>query len=260
MSFEQGFADAERSADNTLKSLAKLATETRRFQKASRLGDIGGLRRSSRQLATLIDAMTDEVGALKNSWPFDESGERTYLEGPYVQELRQAAQAAGLALFERDGQLICPPSIIRVQPADRSVRVDRRRVARLRPSALIAELKANQAKPPRFQPQAFLELLYEAYVLLTEAGRSRPGLGMQTDSPVIQLERVYRAFRLGAGRDYERTDFARDLYLLDSSRVTKTRSGPELSLPASTGTKGGRVFQFVTPRGDVVTYYGIRFA
>ena len=41
----------------------------------------------------------------------------------------------------------------------------------------------------------------------------------------------------GSTADYDQTDFVRDLFLLDRSGVTHTKSGAACSLPASTGTK-----------------------
>jgi hypothetical protein len=63
----------------------------------------------------------------------------------------------------------------------------------------------------------------------------------------------------GSSAAYDHTDFVRDLFLLDRSGVNRTRSGANFSLPASTGTKGGKALSFVAPDGETVTYYGIRF-
>ena len=65
----------------------------------------------------------------------------------------------------------------------------------------------------------------------------------------------------GSTASYDQTDFVRDLFLLDRSGVTRTKSGASCSLPASTGTKGAKgTFSFMAPDGETVTYYGIRFS
>src|SRR5262249_13197664 len=77
------------------------------------------------------------------------------------------------------------------------------------------------------------------------------------------LAEVYRALTLlpNAAKEYDRSDFARDLYSLQSSGTTTTKSGARLSLPASTGTKGSTsIFTFVSPDGQQVLYYGIEFS
>ena len=76
------------------------------------------------------------------------------------------------------------------------------------------------------------------------------------------LADVYEAFTLlpGSTGDYGQSDFARDLFILDRSGLTRTKAGASLSLPASTGTKSARgTFTFVAPDGELVTYFGVRF-
>ena len=78
----------------------------------------------------------------------------------------------------------------------------------------------------------------------------------------MPLDRIYRLLTSlpGINREYDRTDFARDLYNLDSSGLRRTRSGASVSFPASTGTRRPRgLFSFVGPDGRDVEYYGVRF-
>ena len=80
--------------------------------------------------------------------------------------------------------------------------------------------------------------------------------------PVVPLARVYALFTSlpGSSREYDQSDFARDMYFLDSSGVKRVRSGAIVSFPASTGTRSRRgTFSFVSLDGEVVTYYGIQF-
>ena len=81
---------------------------------------------------------------------------------------------------------------------------------------------------------------------------------------VITLLRVYSMLTSlpGATLEYTRTDFARDLYLLDTSGLTNTRTGATASFHASTGARSPRaqdIFTFVDSDGRDVQYYGIRF-
>jgi len=260
--FEQGFSDAERSAEIATKSAAKAEAFARSMQKAARVGDINTWRRAARQLEAQLEALVDEVAAARKAWPFEEEAEVAYLQDAYRDELKAAASAAGVNLAERDGQLVCSPSIIRIQPGDRSVRIDRRRITWLRPSALVAELKKSQARPSGFQAQRFLETLAEAYRLLIDGAPRASTQKRPFDvAPVVQLEKIYSALTLqpGSEREYTRTDFARDLYLLDASGIAETRRGERVSFPASSGTRSGKTFQFITPDGASKTYYGIRF-
>jgi hypothetical protein len=77
----------------------------------------------------------------------------------------------------------------------------------------------------------------------------------------VRLAAIYNALTLlpGAAADYGQSDFGRDIFLLDRSGVSQTRSGPRLSFPRASGSAKG-VFTFVSPDGETVTYFGIRFA
>ena len=132
------------------------------------------------------------------------------------------------------------------------MKVDKRRVTAIRPTALVAVLKANQSKKPPMSTERFPEALYVAYRFVLTGDR---------DGQVLPLMTIYEAFTLmpGTAADYGLSDFARDVYLLDRSGLRETKRQVPFSLPAATGTKGSRSFSAVGPDGDVVAYYGIRF-
>ena len=88
---------------------------------------------------------------------------RKYLKTQYAAELRQTAQEKGLDIYERDGRLIAPPSMVRVLPGELAVRIDRKQTSTIRPSYLAELLLENQKKPVRYQSGAFLEAIYNVY-------------------------------------------------------------------------------------------------
>ena len=251
--FEQGFEETERAADAAARAVGSLVAAAKQFRKAARDGDIAAIRRSSERLASALDAVRQEVANARGSWPFAEDVEATYLRDEYETELMMAAKTAGLRIDQRDGRLLAFPSIVQVVPGDRSLKIDKKRVVAIRPSHVIAALKANQTKKPKFAPEKFIESLFRAYLLI--AGSD--GLGSTQG-----LAAIYGAFTLlpGSAADYGQGDFARDLFLLDRSGITRTKTGAVFSLPASTGTKSSRgTLTFVSPEGELITYYGLRF-
>ena len=253
--WEQAFEAAERAAEATLKAAQALVSETKKMQKAAKVGHIAGIKRSQSALDSALASLGQAVAEAANAWPFAEDDEERHLESDYAGELRQTARERGLAIHERDGQLISHPSIVRILPGARAVRVDRKKVSTIRPSHLAGLLLENQKKRSRYDSDQFLEALYTAYSIVPgeEAGRVAQGQG-----PVVKLARIYDmlVLRPGSRRDYDKTDFARDLYMLQAHGSQRTRTGARVSFH---GTRSAS-FTFVGPDGQVVNYYGIRFA
>ena len=262
VSFEQAFSDTERAADSTLKSAADLVRQARALKKAAQTGNIAAVRRSQDRLDEALSALRQEVDNASSSWPFDDDDEEQYLDDRYAPELRSAAEELGLDIHERDGRLISHPSIVRILPGERAVRVDRKKVSNIRPSHLAAFLLANQNKSSGFRPNRFLESLYTVYSdIVSEESSGRTVRSIS--GRVVPLARIYKLFTSlpGSSREYDRSDFARDLYILDSEGPSRTRSGAVVSFPASAARHGRQSdrFFFIGSDGGSVEYYGIKF-
>lgn len=259
-SFEQAFSEVERAAASTAKSAGDLVKLAKTLEKAAKDGNIAAIKRAQGRLEAALTALGQESANAVDSWPFQEKEEEDYLKNDYTAELRAVAAQKGLNIYERDGSLIAHPAIVRILPGSRAVRIDRKQVSTLRPSRLAETLSQNQHKPPRFHPDRFLRALYDAYLLVTDTQQS--AMADSAQRVVVPLEKIYRAFTSlpGSSRDYDRTDFARDLYHLDSSGTKQTRDGMRLSFHASSGTRGTRdVFSFMDSDGRLIPYYAIRF-
>ena len=255
-SFEQACHDTETAAASTLKSATNIAKLAKDLQKAARVGNIAAIKRSAERLDGALDALRQEVANAVATWPFEDGGEAEYLKEHYAVELRSVAEKNGLVIYERDGRLISYPSIVRIFPGEHAIGIDKKKVSTLRPSYLADLLASNQKKQPRFRSEAFLESLYKVYLQFAEP----TGL---LKEPVMPLARIYEIFTSlpGSNREYDRTEFARSLYFLESNGPSHTRSGARVSFPSSTGTRSARgTFPFVGPDGQVITYYGIRFS
>ena len=261
VSFERAFDDVTNSCDEALKATQTLSRQIRQLRKASQVGNIAQVKRAQARLADTLDELARPVNDAVNAWPYDDEQELQHFQDGYAAELRHVASEKGLHILERDGQLISHPSVVRLMPSDKAVRIDRKKVSTIRPSHLADTLLKAQKNPPRSRPQPFLEALYRVYQAVTRDSSSRRAIG-GTAALVIPLANIYNLFVAlpGVRRDYTATDFARDLYQLDSSGVNTTRSGARVSFPASTGARSARnLYVFVTPDGAEVKYYGIRF-
>ena len=262
-SFEQAFGDMEKAAASTAKSATDLTKLARALEKAAKDGNIAAAKRAQQGMSDALNALRQEVANSVESWPFADDDEQQYLNEGYAHELRTVAAEKGLEIYERDGRMIAHPSILRVLPSSRAVRIDKKQVSTIRPSRLAGILLDIQKKPPRFPAGRFLESLYQVYAEITREEEDPNRMMAARQGRVVQLERVYRLFTSlpGSDREYNRTDFTRDLYLLDRDGPKTTRRGLQVSFPASSGTRGSQgVFSFVAPDGQVVTYYGIQFS
>ena len=261
-SFERAFCDTESAADSTIHvgsgSVTKLA---KLLQKAAKIGNITAIKRNQRNLEAALEVLTQTATNAVQSWPFEAGEEEQYLRDGYAAELRSAASVRGLEIHERDGRMVSHPSIVRILPGERAVRIDKKKVSTIRPSHLTGILLQNQKKPARFPSGRFLEALYKVYSRLVRV--ESPGRMMERGPGlVVPLAGIYEMFISlpGVSRDYTTMEFARDLYQLETSGLMKTKSGSTVSFHASTGTKSGRdVFSFVGPEGQEIKYYGVRF-
>ena len=259
--FERAFSDTEQAAAATLAAAAALVRQAKALQKAAKEGNIAAIKRQQISLDTALSSLGQTVNNSVNIWPFQEEQEEQYLREGYAAELIQVAAAQGLQIHEQDGRLISSPSIVRILPNNQAVRIDKKQTSTIRPSHLVGLLQANQKRASGHRPEQFLESLYRVYVdIIREDSTERLMAGRQ--GRVIPLARIYRLITALpiTRREYNETDFAQDLYQLESSGIKTTRSGATVSFPASTGARSSQgIFTFVDPDGSNVSYYGIRF-
>ena len=256
---EQAFADVEDAAGAALKSAKDLEGLARRLQNAAKQGNIGAIKQAQSGLSGALSALGVAVSAAEGSWTLNEADEEAYIRDGYADELREAAAERGLTLHERDGRLLASPSIVRVLPGERAVRIDRMKTTAIRPSRVAQLLAESQKKPGTYPAPRFLEALHERYVDIVRGNGTATRLVREQQARVVPLARIYRQFtsRPGQQREYTNIDFARDLYLLDTSGVTTTRRGAVVSFHASSGTrspKSGDIFTFVDSDGRDAQY------
>lgn len=256
---EQACEDTQQAADAVLAAAKDLIKVARQLHKSASEGTIAGIKRAQGRLDEAEGSLRHAITGAK-SWPFRDDEEERHLNDGYAAEIRLAADRRGMSIREQDGRLISYPHVVRVLPAKRAVRIDRKQVTAIRPSHLVDLLHKGQQKDSGHRSPAFLEALYRVYSEIV--GKEPPDQLIKGDRPVVRLALIYRLFTSlpGAQRDYTTTDFARDLYLLDAGGPRHTRNGAVVSFPSSTGARASRdTFPFVGRDGQEVRYYGIKF-
>ena len=146
MTFEQGFAVAEQAAGVAGKVAVTLTSAAKQMQKAAAEGDLFKMKKSAERMAALVESMRQEVVNAKTAWPFELEDEETYLRDSYAEEVIATAKAANLFIQRRDEGLIAFPSILRILPAERAIKINRKKTQALRPSRVVKTLRDIQAR------------------------------------------------------------------------------------------------------------------
>lgn len=253
-SLEAALVATEKALDEALRGANAAVRELKRALGAAHTGQIRDLRKALAAAQTAADGVATDTRALGDTFDFDE---RAYLaSGEYVKELLAEASSRGLSIMEGDDdRLLCYPSLLRVLPGDAAIEIDKVRDRRLRPSVLVGALARAQERGVRFKAEQFLDSLRSAYELRVAADGKR-------DDTVIRLVDIWTLLTMMPGQrtQYSRQEFARDLYLLDQSGVTRTDRSPRtLRWSASTGTKGSGVLTTVARNGQEQRYWGVSF-
>ena len=233
---------------------AKKATAAiHKLERAVATGNLRDLEKL-RQAARAAAENAAQRGAECPSFEFDATEYLTQRQG-FIEELIQAAEKAGVRLYEREGTIFSYPVLLRPDPPNSAIRIDKKRVTSIRPETVAGMLKQAQSKDPKAKPQQFIETLFDAYELV----RAQRKIDAYIDQP---LTRIYDVLTLLPGLDYTLLDFTRDIYFLDTSGWDKTRKGYLMSLTASTVSreKSAKVLQFVTREGYGKDYAAIRFS
>jgi hypothetical protein len=243
----------ERTVESALKSATSTVSSLKKSLAGARTGQIRELRKALAAATEAANSLAEQTRRLTEGFTFDE---QAYLaSGAYTKELLAVAEARGVSMFEEDQQLLCYPSLVRVNSSDVAVEIDKKKERRLRPSVLVNQLAYNQERAPRFKVEQFIDSLRSAYELRVAAE------GKKIDG-VVRLVDIWTVLTMFPGQSgkYSKQEFARDLYLLDQSGVTRTSRSPrELRLSASTGTKGAGVLVTVSRTGQQQRYWGVSF-
>ena len=252
---EKSLAQLETDADALGKTAVAVTKAAKTLRQGAAIGDLRQIAKALDEGDTLLKTITQQFANAKSAWPADEDA---YIASrAYIDELKAAAQAKQLKMFEQDDRLFAYPSLVRVIPGEKVIQIDRSKVRRLRPTVVVAELLRLQGEPQRFRAEPFLEALKSAYDILCATDKQQ-----EIASPVKRLVSLYDMFTLlpGQVRDYSKQEFVRDIYLLDTSGTTTTKSGHRVEFPASTGTKNqSQTLPIVTKDGQMKQYFGIAF-
>ena len=254
--FETGFENVETALDELDRRVRDLQGRMRRLRTAAKTGDVRQLHDSAAKLDADQTSVAAAVRTVCGAWPFSEAQEAAYLGADYAAELVRVAAERGVDIFERDGRVLAFPALLRIDAGARKVRINKRQLPGLRPSALVSVLKAIQGKGAGFNAQSFIGVLCRAWRVHARAGGGSNQVGLLDIHATLTLLPASR-------KEYDLTEFGRDLLLLDESdvrAVTVDRTPYTVHLlRASTSSRGGRFVSTVDRNGQQVGYAAIDF-
>lgn len=256
VTLEAALAEMESRTSVAAVSAKKYANALARAKKCSAHGDIVGMKKALADAREALRVVQVEFTNAASCWPFSEEEEIAYFEsGRFADELNAAATSIELNMANEDGQLMCYPSLIKVDAGRRAVTIDKKLHRYVRPTVLAAYLQAQQKRGAKFRPAPFVEALYAAW----DYARHLNSKGDPARD--VPVDKIYAVLTLapGAGREYSRQEFGRDLFLLESSGAQHTRKGAKPHFSRGAGAKFGRGITIVREDGTPVIYSSIRF-
>jgi hypothetical protein len=253
--FEELCSNAEAVAAAIENLARQLQRSAHSLKKAACDGNPGKIRSSAAQIEEAANRFRHIDVASARVWPLTDEQLTELLNGPYVDELRNAATAAGVSLsLLGDGTLAAFPAVLQVQPGKRALRLDAAKLTALRPSVVVERIRTRIRKP-HSRPEKekkFIEALFNAYKLVV-------GDHIERGAKLVDL---YNALTLlpDVRNSYSKAEFTRDVYELDASGMRLTKDGATMSFPAATGTKSKtETLSIISPDGMPKYYFGIRF-
>jgi len=248
---EHRFAALQNAADGLLARLDAGKKTAGRLRKGATVGDVAAIRKSLDELAGLTREVEQAESRVVAAVPTD-TELHAAMGTRHLAEIESIGRAEGLPISELDGRLIAFPVIVESNPDNLTVKIGRSTSRNLRPSAVVAQIRGAMRKA-RSKPERFIELLHSAAQWVGADSARSSG---------VRLDDIYKVLTLHpeSKKAYSPTDFAVDLYTLDTSDVDATKKGARIFFLGATGAKGSSgSFTIVGPDARPRHYVGIRF-
>lgn len=258
---EAALAQTEADAVASVKAADSVGKAAKRLAAAAKTGNLADLEKAMAEADKALQALRQQFTNTREGWIFDASAHTD--EGHLRDEIMEAAEQAGLRIYQQDERLFSYPVLLRINPAksnsEITIEIDRKKMRTLRPSYIVRQLLTSRDRPQRFKARDFLDSIHKAYTLLVREVGAQSNLASIGTS--IPLHRIYDTLTLfpGQSREYSPQEFARDLYLLDKSGTTETSRGQVVEWSPARGASTPRQFKIVDENGHEQSYYSVAF-
>jgi hypothetical protein len=259
ISVEASLDEIRAAAKRILKATKDLEATSRSLEQAAAKGEFVKLQSAVERAATLQRLIGEEVDQLRATWLLNDTAVEEVLEHKLMDEVAELLEEHGVGLHQYGSGWSASPVLLRLDAKSRTVKIDRTRLAMLRPS-VIATAVVSARQRPSARPDQFIELLHSAY-------RAAVGSISISDQPTrlgssVPLSEVYKSLTLhpDSRREYSIESFTRDLFMLDRSGVATTKNGLRMFFSSSTSSKGGGgVLTVLDDAGAPQNYFAVAF-
>jgi len=239
----------------SLSHARKLARLLGTVQKHLKSGALPNARTSLRPCVELATGVTEslvQIGA-----DLDAPITHYLQSAEYFADVSVKCKELGLELRNDGDTWYCFPSTIKVLAEEEIVVINSNRTSEVLPANIAAKLKTAYDAAIANPPKQFLDVLFKAYLAIG----SKNGAHTEMAGSVVPVIDLYNVLTLWPERkrQYSKSQFALDLYLLDRSGVTSV-SGKRLTFSASTGARDrSKIVAVQDEHGYEKVYYGIYF-
>ena len=241
MRLEEALDNMGQRVGELLKKANALTAGLKKLRAATDDGNLRQLQESLQSASELAHSVCHQLEDRSVLWNIDETA---YLSSPeFRAEVVAAASKHALDLVEHEGELLAFPLTVRVLPKERAIRINHDREIQLRPSLLVARLKALQSQHSPFIAHEFIRLLLTGYK--SALGQDPTSARMGKPIPLIQ---VYKALTPlpGQSAKYSLEVFTFDIYRLNESGI---RALDRPSVKLDLGGSRPPWLEIVTPQG-----------
>ena len=243
---EATFSSIQNISQGLIEFARAFGVEAKKLEGASTSGTFTSMRKSRVAISKAcldLQLLVDKLEAIDDGPLARSIGSRSFL-----QEIVDAAIAIGYQDARLSGlSILAFPNRLTVD--EKGVKIGRRAVTSLRPTALAALLKAD-AEQARKAPPGLIDALRDAYLQKCPDG-----------ALPVPLSEIYEMLTLlpEVRKSYPEDTFVRDISVIDAYGPVMSKDGKRIAFVAATATRMGKGYRAVSPTGDELTYGSIRF-
>lgn len=237
ISFEALYTEISEAEKKMNTLIAEAKKHGGNMTKATDGGDLKALDKSLNELEADLKAQAEKLSEVRNILnSFNRDG--YVIAGDFKQEILDECKKQNVDVKETGGNILeMFPNKVTINQETQDVTVDKKKLATLRPSALVTYVKKEQEKMGKasFNEQRFIEELYSAYEAVIALETVKNTKKNKVISSSVKLTEIYKklAPTARAKKDYDQLNFAYDVSRVYSGEGKYTKNGRLMTIDTS---------------------------